>query len=145
MAKYFRWAELPPRTDIDVWEGSTRWGNHDLYPIPKKERTYGVTGFYSYLGANAISVFGFTSASAYVAAGLSVWETIGAIIIGGCIAAISTFFGARPGIDWSLGYTMMTRVTFGLWGAILPLFIVLLANVTFVGVFPQEMKSFVTN
>jgi NCS1 family nucleobase:cation symporter-1 len=33
----------------------------------------------------------------------------------------------------SLGYTMMTRVTFGLWGAFLPLTIVLIANTTFVG------------
>lgn len=132
MSKYFRWAELPPREDIDVWEGTTRWGNHDLYPIPIKERTYGIWGFYSYYGSSGISVFGFTSASSYVAAGLGCWETVGAIFLGACIAAMSSFFGARPGVDMSLGYTMMTRVTFGLWGAFLSLTIVLIANVVFV-------------
>jgi len=132
MARYFRCAELPAREDIDVWEGSTRWGNHDLYPIPKKERIYRIWGFYSYFGASGISIFGFTVASAYVSAGLNCWETVGAILLGACIASYSSFLGARPGVDKSLGYTIMVRVTFGLWGAFLPLTIVLIANTTFV-------------
>lgn len=74
MSKYFRWAELPARDDIHVWEGTTRWGNHDLYPIPKRERNYGFLGFYSYYAISALSIYGFTSASAFVAAGLGVWE-----------------------------------------------------------------------
>lgn len=89
-------------------------------------------GFYSYYGSSGISVFGFTAASAYVAAGLSCWDTVAAIFLGACIAAISSFFGSRPGVDMSLGYTMMTRVTFGLWGAFLSLTIVLIANTVFV-------------
>jgi NCS1 family nucleobase:cation symporter-1 len=106
MSKYFRWAELAPREDIHVWEGTTKWGNHDVY--------------------------GFTSASAYVSAGLSCWETVGAILLGASIAAGNSYLGARPGVDKSLGFTMMTRVTFGLWGSFLPLFTSLLANLVFV-------------
>jgi NCS1 family nucleobase:cation symporter-1 len=39
--------ELPERTDVYTWKGTTRWGNHDLYPIPEKERTFGYLGFFS--------------------------------------------------------------------------------------------------
>jgi NCS1 family nucleobase:cation symporter-1 len=132
MSKYFRWAELAPREDIHVWEGTTKWGNHDVYPIPKKEHTYGTLGFYSYYAVSTVAIYGFTSASAYVSAGLSCWETVGAILLGASIAAGNSYLGARPGVDKSLGFTMMTRVTFGLWGSFLPLFTSLLANLVFV-------------
>src|SRR5262245_46167575 len=104
MSKYFRWLELPARQDIDVWEGTTEWGNHDLYPIPKKERTYGVMGFFSYFLVSAVSVVGFASAAAYVASGLTAWETVGAILVGSVIAGLNSFLGGQPGVDKHLGF-----------------------------------------
>jgi NCS1 family nucleobase:cation symporter-1 len=124
--------ELPPRDDIDVWEGTTRWGNHDIYPIPKKERNYGTLGFYSYFICSGVSIIGFTSASAYVAAGLGSWETVGAILLGSFIAGCNSFLGGQAGIDKKLGFTMMIRCTFGLWGQLLPLAVGLTGNVVFV-------------
>jgi NCS1 family nucleobase:cation symporter-1 len=132
ISQYFRWAELPPRDDIHVWEGTTRWGNHDLYPIPKKEKNYGVLGFYSYYAISAISIYGFTSASAYVSAGLGVWDTVGAMLLGSCISSFNSYLGAQVGVEKGLGFTMMTRATFGLWGCLLPLANALIANLVFV-------------
>lgn len=48
LSEYFKWAEVKERDDIDVWEGTTKWGNHDIYPVPKKERNYGYMGLYAY-------------------------------------------------------------------------------------------------
>lgn len=104
MSKYFRWLELPERKDVYTWEGTTEWGNHDLYPIPKKERTYGVLGYFSYFLTSTISVTGFTGVSAYVAGGLSAWETVGAILVGSTIAGLNSFLGGQPGIDHRLGF-----------------------------------------
>ena len=38
--KWLEWAELPPRKDVYSYYGTTKWGNHDLYPIPMKERQF---------------------------------------------------------------------------------------------------------
>lgn len=38
----------------------------------------------------------------------------------------------QVGSDKGLGYTMMTRATFGLWGCLIPLANALIANVVFV-------------
>lgn len=48
MSKYLRWAELPARKDVYTYAGTTSWGNHDLYPIPRKERTYGQMDYFVY-------------------------------------------------------------------------------------------------
>jgi hypothetical protein len=47
LAKMFQWAELPERQDIYTWRGTTKWGNHDLYPIDPSERTYGALGYFA--------------------------------------------------------------------------------------------------
>jgi nucleobase:cation symporter-1, NCS1 family len=104
MSDYFKWAELPPRTDVYNYEGTTRWGNHDLYPIPKKERTYGYLGFYSYYLVSGISITGFSMGSAYVSAGLSARETIGAVLVGCVCASLNACLGVQVGLDKSLGF-----------------------------------------
>lgn len=136
MSKYFKWAEVRERDDLnsaEAFEGTTRWGNHDIYPVPLKERNYGILGFYSYFACGAISVYGFTAASAFVSAGLGTWDTVGAICLGSCIAAFNGYLGSRIGIDTSLGFTIMTRATFGLRGAIIPILNATVASVIFVG------------
>lgn len=45
---FLRWAELPARKDVYSYAGTTRWGNHDLYPIPRKERTYNQLDYFVY-------------------------------------------------------------------------------------------------
>lgn len=104
MSKYFRWAELPARTDIYTYGGTTRWGNHDLYPIAKKERTYGWMGFYSYYLVSGISTTGYSIGSAYLASGLSAGETIGAVFVGCIFAALNASLGVQVGLDKNLGF-----------------------------------------
>ncbi|RDW57166.1 hypothetical protein BP6252_13814 [Coleophoma cylindrospora] len=134
MSRYFKWAELPARKDVYTYEGTTRWGNHDLYPIPLKERTYGVMGFYSYYLVSGISISGYSIGSAYVAAGLSAQEAIGAVLVGCIFASLNACLGVQVGIDKSLGFTVATRATYGLYGNLLPLFTTLLGNLIFAGI-----------
>lgn len=46
----------------------------------------------------------FSSASAYIALGLTAGETIGAVFLGACFSAATAIFAARPGQDHALGY-----------------------------------------
>lgn len=104
MSKYFKWAEVKARGDVYSDVGTTRWGNHDLYPIPKKERNFGWDSYMLYWGTLGICVSEYTLGSAYIAYGLNAGETIGAILIGCCISSVYCYYCARPGLDHHLGF-----------------------------------------
>ena len=54
--KWLAWAEVPAPDDVYVEQGTTRWGNRDLYPIPKKERQFGYLAYFSFWCTTGISV-----------------------------------------------------------------------------------------
>ncbi|PVH71529.1 hypothetical protein DL98DRAFT_434988 [Cadophora sp. DSE1049] len=133
MPKFFKWAELPAREDIYQDKGTTRWGNHDLYPIVSSERTYGTGAYVLYWVTCGAGLSTFAIGSSYIAVGLTAGEACGAILIGTVISSAIAFLCGRPGAEKNLGYTMMARVSFGLRGMYLPLFFQLLSNVVFFG------------
>jgi len=110
--KWLEWAELPAREDVYAYAGTTRWGNHDLYPIPKKERTFGIMGFFAYWITTGVSVGTFTLGSAYIAVGLNARETLCAILGGAFISCIVGGFCGQPGMDYSLGYVRMSKSSY---------------------------------
>lgn len=112
LQKAFKWAELPERTDIYTWKGTTRWGNHDLYPIPEKEQTFGWMAFWSIWIMNGVTISTFTLGSAYITYGLTAGQTIGGVLVGSCIASAVAFLCARPGMDYHLGYVSLFEFTY---------------------------------
>ncbi|KEY68266.1 hypothetical protein S7711_07020 [Stachybotrys chartarum IBT 7711] len=133
MSKFMKWAELPARTDIYQDRGTTKWGNHDLYPIVASERTYGTGAYILYWVTCGAGLSTFALGSSYVAVGLTAGEACGAILIGSTMASGIALLCGRPGAEKHLGYTMMARVSFGLRGMWLPLFFQLMSNVVFFG------------
>lgn len=136
LERMFQWAELPERKDIYTWKGTTKWGNHDLYPIDKSERTYGWMGYFAiwygahchpfsamleswfskqllifYRFAQGISISSVTIGSAYVAYGLTAGETLGAVLGGTILASMIAWSCARPGMDYHIGYVSETSTT----------------------------------
>jgi NCS1 family nucleobase:cation symporter-1 len=99
MSMYFHWAELPPKKNVYTYAETTRWDNHNLYPIPKKERTYGWLAFFAYWVPAGVNVINFTVGSANIAFGLNAAETLGAVLLGRFIAAANAWLCARPGQD----------------------------------------------
>lgn len=120
---WLKWLELPARKDIYTDRGTTEWGNHDLYPIVEKERTWGigVSSFASLvirlLADHAIlqayllfwvtcggGLSTFAIGSSYVVVGLTAGETIGAVLIGSCISAMNAVLMGKPGGIHHLGF-----------------------------------------
>lgn len=99
-----KWAEVKERTDIYTWKGTTEWGNHDVYPIPEKEHTFGYMAYVSFWANSGTSILTYTMGSSYIAIGLSAAETITACILGAIISAIIGAYGAGPGQIYSIGY-----------------------------------------
>jgi nucleobase:cation symporter-1, NCS1 family len=102
--RFLRWAEVKERSDIHTYEGTTEWGNHDLYPIDQKDKKFGYLAYASYWSTGGFALFTFTLGSGYIAVGLNAGETIGASLIGAIISSCIGYFGARPGQDYGIGY-----------------------------------------
>lgn len=115
---WLSWAELPARTDVYSEKGTTAWGNHDLYPIPQKERKMGVKAYFAYWITTGVSVGTFTLGSAYIAVGLTAGETLGAILAGCVISCIVGCLCGKPGMDYNLGYVSCSSVaeSKSMWG-----------------------------
>lgn len=110
MSKYFKWLELPAREDIYTDRGTTKWGNHDLYPIVPKERTYGKGAFLLYWLTCCAGLSTFAIGSSYIAVGLTAGEACGAVLIGGCIASTNAILCGRPGAEKHMGYVRHSRL-----------------------------------
>lgn len=109
----FRWAEVKERTDIYTWKGTTRWGNHDLYPITPKEKTFGYWAYVAFWSTGGTALFTFTLGSGYIAIGLNAGETIGACLLGALLSSVVGVFGARPGQDYGIGYVCHLSLIIG--------------------------------
>lgn len=104
MSKILKWLELPARTDINQERGTTRWGNHDIYPIVAKERTYGTSAFILYWTTCGMGLSTFAIGSSYVSVGLTAGEAIGAVLIGTLISSSNAILCGRVGGEKHLGY-----------------------------------------
>lgn len=113
MSRYFKWAELPARTDVYTHAGTTSWGNHDLYPIPRKERTWGWLAYVGYQIVVGINISNYTLASTYIAIGLTVGQTLGAVLAGCILSSMISYISCRPGLDHAIGF--VSNNSCGVW------------------------------
>jgi cytosine/uracil/thiamine/allantoin permease len=109
MSKYFKWAELPARTDIHTDKGTTEWGNHDLYPIAPKERTYGRLAFFLYWTTAGVGLSTFSLGSSYIVYGLTAGQAVGAVLIGASLASLNAYLCGTVGAEKNLGYVSVLR------------------------------------
>jgi NCS1 family nucleobase:cation symporter-1 len=52
-----------------------------------------------------------------IANGLNAGEAIGALLIGSIVCAIVAWLCGEPGLRYHLGFPMMSRATFGMYGS----------------------------
>lgn len=99
-----KWAEVKERTDIYTWRGTTKYGNHDLYPIVPSEQKFGYLAYFAFWTNSGTAITTFTLGSSYIAIGLNASQTIVACFLGALISSLIGVFGARPGQDYKIGY-----------------------------------------
>lgn len=124
MASILRWRPHVPQT-FKSWEvredGQTekdfnRWTNRDLIPTPAAERNYTGRSFFGFWIAAAVNISAWTLGSANLANGLTAGETIGMILVGAVLAGLISFISGEPGTKYHVGFPMVSRVGFGLYG-----------------------------
>ncbi|KAF4627876.1 hypothetical protein G7Y89_g10283 [Cudoniella acicularis] len=112
----------------------SRWGTRDIYPIIKAERNYKWYDFFSYWFTAGICLTSWTLGSGLIVIGLMAGQAVGAVCVGGCLVSANAFLNGEAGRQHYLGYTMMARATWGLYGAYMCALLGCLGNLIYFGI-----------
>ncbi|KAI1269122.1 permease for cytosine/purines, uracil, thiamine, allantoin-domain-containing protein [Xylariaceae sp. FL1019] len=117
------WAD---RLAVDHEEGLTTrqlmLTNHDLKPVEPARRQWGPWNFVGFWVADSFNINTWMICSSSVVAGLSWWQTWIAIWIGYFISGTFICMTGRIGATYHIGFPVVNRATFGIWGALWPVF-----------------------
>ena len=97
-----------------------RLWNHDLAPIPKADRTWGVYNYASLWVAMSVCIPTYMLASGLIAGGMSWKQAIGTILLGNLIVLIPMLLNAHAGAKYGIPFPVYVRASFGVLGANIP-------------------------
>ncbi|TEA10721.1 Transporter aclS [Colletotrichum sidae] len=107
-----RWLRLP---DSDVAESNV-WINDDIRPMPPDRRRWTTSTFISFWLTNQVAISNWQLGASLVAAGLSVWQSVIAIVVGKVIIAAVAIANGYVGAEWHIGFPVVSRYIWGVYG-----------------------------
>ncbi|KAH9885728.1 permease for cytosine/purines, uracil, thiamine, allantoin-domain-containing protein [Xylariomycetidae sp. FL2044] len=119
---------------VSTDEHSSRWANPDVLPVPPHEITYDWKAYFGYWVAVGLTTTVWALGSSNLANGLDAGAAIGGIFVGGVLAGLVAFFCGEAGVRYHLGFPMMSRATFGMYGSYFVIMVKCFVNFIFFGV-----------
>lgn len=105
----------------DPSDGGSIWlDNPDLRPTPRKDRTWGFHTYSWFWLAAAANLSNWYSPTSFMSVGLSMWEALACHLGGQFLAGVSMVFTGRPGAVYHVGFPVISRASFGVFGAFWP-------------------------
>ncbi|KAI9738590.1 MAG: hypothetical protein M1834_008094 [Cirrosporium novae-zelandiae] len=101
----------------DVW-----LDNDDLRPLALKDRTWTRLTYFTFWFSATATVSNWYGASTAQALGLSLWESLLCSFGGQILIAIVITANGRPGALYHVGFPILNRAAFGIFGAWWPTF-----------------------
>ncbi|KAF5374308.1 hypothetical protein D9758_004634 [Tetrapyrgos nigripes] len=102
--------------------------NRDIVPLPPSRRTWGSWSFVGFWLVTGINISGWVAASSLLALGLNVWQSMLTVIIrsltqiiGTIIVGFAVVLNGLPGGEWHIGFPIINRYVWGLYGNFFPL------------------------
>lgn len=86
-------------------------------PMGPDRRIWGPLDFLYYWLITNVTLSAWSSASSLLSLGLNVGETMGIIVVGNIFIALLALLNAAPGGYYHIGYTVLLRVAFGIYGS----------------------------
>ncbi|KAJ9207699.1 hypothetical protein DTO021D3_3164 [Paecilomyces variotii] len=119
----FSWYRLVDVLAVPTTKETTSsvWINDDIRPLPPYRRTWGKYAYISFWAINNLCLSNWQVGASLVAAGLSVWQTMVAIIVGKIIISLVAVFNGYVGADWHIGFPVFSRNVWGIYGSYLML------------------------
>ncbi|KAL3425796.1 hypothetical protein PVAG01_02587 [Phlyctema vagabunda] len=97
--------------------------NHDLKPVEPERRQWGAWNFVGFWIADSFNINTWMiSSSMITASGLSWWQSWLCVWIGYSIAACFICLTGRIGAVYHISFPVVSRASFGIWGALWPVF-----------------------
>ncbi|KAL2292694.1 hypothetical protein FJTKL_07787 [Diaporthe vaccinii] len=96
--------------------------NLDLKPVEPERRQWGPWNFVGFWIADSFNINTWMISSSMVVAGLSWWQSWLCVWIGYTIAACFVCLTGRIGAVYHIGFPVVNRASFGIWGSLWPVF-----------------------
>ncbi|KAK3324333.1 permease for cytosine/purines, uracil, thiamine, allantoin-domain-containing protein [Cercophora scortea] len=96
--------------------------NHDLKPVEPARRQWGPWNFVGFWIADSFNINTWMISSSMVVAGLSWWQSWLCVWIGYAIAGCFICATGRIGATYHIGFPVVARSSFGIWGSLWPIF-----------------------
>lgn len=113
-------AKLECPVDEDADYENTTWCNRDLIPIPEDRRTWIWQGYAGYWIMTGVNTSAWTFGSTLLSLGLSVKQAMGVVVGGSLISAFLAVVAGWMGSHQYLGFTVLSRSSWGMKGAYWP-------------------------
>ncbi|KAL2171501.1 hypothetical protein VTG60DRAFT_2669 [Thermothelomyces hinnuleus] len=96
--------------------------NHDLKPVEPERRQWGPWNFVGFWVADSFNINTWMIASSMIVGGLSWWQSWLCVWIGYSISGSFICMTARIGATYHIGFPVVSRSSFGIWGSLWPVF-----------------------
>ncbi|EON69482.1 NCS1 family nucleobase:cation symporter-1 [Coniosporium apollinis CBS 100218] len=96
--------------------------NHDLKPVEPERRQWGPWNFVGFWVADSFNINTWMIASSSLVVGLSWWQAWICVWVGYAIAACFICMTGRIGAQYHISFPVVARSSFGIWGALWPVF-----------------------
>ncbi|KAJ8114267.1 hypothetical protein OPT61_g3823 [Boeremia exigua] len=96
--------------------------NHDLAPVEPERRQWGAWNFVGFWVADSFNINTWMISGSNIADGLSWWQSWICVWLGYSIAACFVCMTGRMGATYHISFPVINRSSFGIWGALWPVF-----------------------
>ncbi|KAL1303023.1 hypothetical protein AAFC00_003336 [Neodothiora populina] len=129
------WAKrLECPIDEDAGYHNTFWCNRDLIPIPENRRTWTWQGYAGYWVISGVNTTAWTAGSTLLSLGLSVPQAIGCVVGVALISALIAVLAGWPGSRLYLGFTVLSRSSWGMRGGFWPVLNRIMTSIIWLGI-----------
>ncbi|KAK3294111.1 permease for cytosine/purines, uracil, thiamine, allantoin-domain-containing protein [Chaetomium fimeti] len=96
--------------------------NHDLKPVEPERRQWGPWNFVGFWIADSFNINTWMISSSMIVGGLSWWQSWLCVWIGYAISGCFVCLTGRIGATYHIGFPVVSRSSFGIWGSLWPVF-----------------------
>ncbi|KAK5988003.1 Uracil permease [Cladobotryum mycophilum] len=96
--------------------------NHDLTPVERERRQWGAWNFVAFWIADSFNINTWMISSSMIINGLSWWQAWICVWLGYAISASFIVTTGRIGATYHIGFPVISRASFGIWGSLWPIF-----------------------
>lgn len=109
-------------TETREANSSAQLTNFDLKLVEPERRQWGTWNYVALWIADSFNINTWMISSSMIVAGLSWWQSWICVWIGYAIAACFVCLTGRIGATYHVGFPVVSRASFGIWGSLWPVF-----------------------